>query len=561
VLSFARLEDTFPIVTPLNARHWQSAFEDLGILDQFLDVVNGIESGFPMHSSISIDSSRIFKNHNSAIQQPSIIEDMISSEVAAGRFVGPFSQSELENLIGPFIAHPLGLAPKSNGSWRLVEDLSYPRSGPIPSFNSLTDISDLPVDWGGFKEMVELVVTAPPGAQGATFDWKNAFRTCPISRQDLWTGVVSWREGGDSSKDLLFWVDGCAKYGNTRSPGIFNRVNKGFVVICITKGYGTIIFWVDDLTIRRIPINFHPPWHYSFDIDEVCEVARYLGIPFSTDKVTSFSHTTRYVGFSWSWNSKVVSLPSDKRLQVLAKVTAALPLEKISLKSLHSLSGSLSHVAMVVPEGRANLRGVWNLLSSMSQSCSSPHSQRSWTPSARRDLEWWGHLLATPDISMRLCTEVTPDDSFHVFSDASTSWGVGVVIGNEYDRFKLTEGWENWDGDPKDIGWLEFVGVELAIHFLIKKHRLRNRHILIHVDNQGVVGAWNARVSRNPAQNTVLARIIRMLLHVQCFISMEYVASAENPADAPSRGLSPEGLSRTHFPGFPTALRNILIRS
>jgi hypothetical protein len=530
-------------------------------LDQFLDVVNGIESGFPLNSSISIDSSRIFKNHNSAIEQPTVIEEMISSEVSARRFVGPFSQSELEDLIGPFIAHPLGLAPKSNGTWRLVEDLSYPRSGPIPSFNSLTDISDLPVDWGGFKEMVELVVTAIPGAQGATFDWKNAFRTCPIVRQALWTGIISWRKGGDPSEDLAFWVDGCAKYGNTRSPGIFNRVNKAFVVICASKGYGTIIFWVDDLMIRRIPTNFFAPWHYSFDIDAICEVARYLGIPFSTNKVTPFSSITRYVGFLWCWDTKIVSLPSEKRLQVLAKVMTARSLEKISLKSLHSLSGSLSHVAMVVPEGRVNLRGIWTFLSSMSTSCSSPHAQRPWTPSARRDLEWWSRLLENPDISMRLCTEVSPDDSFRVFSDASTSWGVGVVIGTEYDRFKLAEGWENWDGEARDIGWLEFVGVELAVYFLLAKHRLRNRHILVHVDNQGVVGAWNARVSRNPAQNTVLARIIRMLLRAQSFISLEYVTSAENPADAPSRGLSPDGLSRTHFPGFPTPLRHVLIRS
>jgi hypothetical protein len=388
---------------------------------------------------------------------------MISSEFAAGRFIGTFTQPELEALIGLFIAHPLGLAPKSDGTWRLVEDLSFPRDSPIQSFNALTDISDIPVDWGGFKEMAELVVTALLGAQGATFDWKNAFRTCPISCRDLWTGIISWRKDTNPSEDLKLIVDGCAKYGNTRSPGIFNRVNKAFVVICITKGYGIIIFWVDDLMICRIPINFYPPWHYSFDIDDICKVARYLGIPFSPNKVTPFSFTTCYVGFLWSWDTKVVSLPSDKRLEVCAKLTAAHALEKIPLKSLHSLLGSLSHVSMVVPEGRSNLHSIWNLLASMSLSSSSPHSQCAWTPSALRDLEWWIHFLNTPDISMRLCTEITPDDSFHVFSDTSTSWGIGVVIGSQFDRFKLAEGWQTWDGEAKDIGWLEFVSVELAV--------------------------------------------------------------------------------------------------
>jgi hypothetical protein len=73
-------------------------------------------------------------------------------------------------LIGPFLTHPLGVVPKGKGKWCLIEDLSFPHTSPFPSLNSTIDISDIPVDWGGFKEMVELVIKTPPGSQAATVD-------------------------------------------------------------------------------------------------------------------------------------------------------------------------------------------------------------------------------------------------------------------------------------------------------------------------------------------------------------------------------------------------------
>jgi hypothetical protein len=130
--SSARPEPPWIPVTPLKVDRWHSTLADLGLLDEFLDIIDGLENGFPLHSSLSIDTTRIYDNHKSALQHPEIIEGMIDTELTAGRFIGPFDKEELECLIGPFVTHPLGLAPKSDGTWRLVEDLSFPRSGPYP---------------------------------------------------------------------------------------------------------------------------------------------------------------------------------------------------------------------------------------------------------------------------------------------------------------------------------------------------------------------------------------------------------------------------------------------
>jgi hypothetical protein len=549
------------VVTPLRVERFRSALEEAGGLGEFLDVINGLTYGFPMNSSLIVTSTRISPNYGSATEHPEIINTMIAKELAAGRLRGPFSQLELEALVGPFLTHPLGVVPKPNGKWRLVEDMSFPHDDSFPSLNSTIDISDVPVDWGGFKEMAEIVVGAPPGAQSATVDWGNAFRLCPVASSDLHLGAYSWPSMENQTQIVEFYADLCWKFGNTRSTGVFGRVNKAFVFICRHKKWGIIIYWVDDLNFIRIPINFSPPWEYSFSLDDILNLADHLGVPLPRDKVREFSSTSRYFGLFWDLDAKSVELPEEKRISILEKLAHASSFPTISAKDLHSLAGSLSHASTVVPEGRVNLRGIWSMLAAMSKSGGSVFRCWNWSSSASRDIAWWSSFLSSPHITMKLCTEIVADDSFAVYTDASTSWGVGIVIGDEFDMFKLHENWRNWDDSPKDIGWAEFIAVELAVFFLLSSRRLRNRHVLIHVDNQGVVGAWNSRSSRNPAQNEVLGRILRLLLRAQCFLSMVYIPSGENPADLPSRGIAPPNLTRANWRGFPTRLRNVLNRA
>jgi hypothetical protein len=549
------------VVTPLRPDRFRSALEEAGGLGEFLDVIDGLTHGFPMNSSLIISSTRISPNYGSATEHPEIINNMITKELAAGRLRGPFSQLELEALIGPFITHPLGVVPKPNGKWRLVEDMSYPHDDSFPSLNSTIDISDVPVDWGGFKEMAELVVGASPGTQAATVDWGNAFRLCPVASSDLHFGVYSWPSLEHGVEVVKFYADLCWKFGNTRSTGVFERINKAFVFICRYKRLGSIIYWVDDLNFFRTPINFSPPWRYSFSLDNILDLAEYLGVPLPREKVKEFSTIPRYFGLLWDLDAKSVSLPEEKRISIVDKLTHASSNSSIRAKDLHSLAGSLSHASTVVPEGRVNLRGIWSMLTAMSKSGGSVFRSWKWSNAASRDLAWWSSFLSSPHITMRLCTETIPDDSFRVYTDASTSWGIGIVIGNEFDMFRLHVNWRNWEDSPKDIGWAEFVAVELAVFFLLSSYRLQNRHFLIHVDNQGVVGAWNSRSSRNPAQNEVLGRVLRMLLRAQCFLSMVYVPSDENPADMPSRGVSPANMLRASWSGFPPRLRSVLTRA
>jgi len=552
----ARPTPPWPLVSPLRLDRWIYHLDRFGIRSSHLPLLDGIEFGFSYHSSIQISETRIYPNHPSAINNPDAVDQAIATELAAGRYFGPFSPTDLENLIGPFICHPLGVVAKSNGKMRLVEDLSYPRNSSNPSLNSLTDISNLSLDWGGFAEAATLVITAKPGALGATIDWKDAFRNCAVRRDELWLGCICWK--GQT------YVDNSLKFGGSACPFGFELVAAAFVALCHCYDLGTLIHWVDDILSRLEPTNAKPPWSYPFTLDQICQLGADLGGSFPPEKVSPYSSVSKYFGFLWFWDLKKVGIPNDRRLKVLSDVLSILELGKASLDSLRSLSGKLSHLSCVLIMGRSKLRHIWDRLAAMTAKCRVTSITWALGEGQRNELLWWRNQLSSPDITLQLCTEKEPDDSLRLFSDASESWGICIVIGDEFDCFKLSDNWRESHNGRRDIGWAEFAAVEILVNAVLASKRpsaFHNRHFSINCDNQGVIGAWVKRSSRNHDQNEVLGRILFLMLKNQCFLSFKFVDSASNPADGPSRGLDAPGARRRSFRGFPRNLAGLVHRA
>jgi hypothetical protein len=84
-------------------------------------------------------------------------------------------------------------------------------------------------------------------------------------------------------------------------------------------------------------------------------------------------------------------------------------------------------------------------------------------------------------------------------------------------------------------------------------------------DNQGVVDSWKKGRSRNTPTNATFRRIHNVLASPPRRVFTKYVASADNPADGPSRGKFPPTmllLLQTHinFPRFLPIFPNFLER-
>ena len=63
---------------------------------------------------------------------------------------------------------------------------------------------------------------------------------------------------------------------------------------------------------------------------------------------------------------------------------------------------------------------------------------------------------------MKLCKHIDPD----IWVNASTTWGIRIVIGDHWAAWQLSVDWKKGE---KDIGWAEAIMLELAVLWIIQQ--------------------------------------------------------------------------------------------
>ncbi len=134
------------------------------------------------------------------------------------------------------------------------------------------------------------------------------------------------------------------------------------------------------------------------------------------------------------------------------------------------------------------------------------------------DLAWWKHKLSLDLLGIPIITPAEPLD-VSLMVNASTSWGLGLVLDRKWLAWELIQGWKS---DGRDIGWAEMVVIELGLRTLIAKG-LKDCHIVIRSDNQGVVGALLAGYSRNTQQNAILRCIVFLMKESGIWLSTVWI--------------------------------------
>lgn len=523
VRSNAPLSEVCRVITPLHWAVWETELVSAGCLSSFSTVPSGIRFGFRIGVTSPVSITYIPPNHKSASVTPSAVDSHVRTELLARRYSGPFSPATLESLIGPFRCSPLGVVPKPiPGEFRIIQDLSFPRDHhSITSVNSEIDSDDFPCEWGTFAECALLLLSAPPGSQASVNDVEKAFRIIPVHPLDQPHVVVMWRGS--------VYPDHCTAFGGASSPGIFGHVADAAIRIFKHHGAQDVIKWVDDFLFWRYPL----PDGSGFPYDEslIFSVADRLGLPWSKSKHTPFATHFLYNGFSWDIPAQSVQIPLAKKQKYLLRFGSWVPGATVCLVDVERLIGTLNHCCLAVPFGRSHLPSFYRLSSRLHRS-SSKFVRVPIPPAVLEDVAWWCDQLRLDFCGSTLYIPPRAPN-LRVFVDASTSWGIGLVVNGGWSAWYLQG---DWRSEGRDIGWAEMVAVELAVRFLAAQG-LRNTRVTIHSDNQGVIGALHSGFSRSTQQNRVLQRIVSLFVTTGIWVDTTYVRSAENLADAPSRGV------------------------
>jgi hypothetical protein len=357
-------------------------------------------------------------------------------------------------------------------------------------------------------------------------------------KEQAWDVAEDLRSAQDpnpttSERRQLVWKEGEASALALASDG------EAFGVEWKDLGVGPSLKWVDDHVFFRYPSLADMPFQsatifrYAYDLDDIRRFTLPLGVPWHKTKGTDFSPTVLYLGFVWDLPERSVALQESKRIRYAAKVEDLIGQicrgSRLSQKSVESINGMLSHVCFVVPHGRSYLPNLSRFICTFT----SKYHPRYAPASVKSDLLWWSSWLNSAHGPRSLKPRGRTQD-LDLWVDASTSWGIGLCVGQSWDawRLRLLPGWE---GQGRDIGWAEAVAIELVIRVL-EAMGLENASVLICSDNQGVIGSFARGRGRIFQVNHVIRRAETIGLATNVSHELTYVRSELNRADPLSRG-------------------------
>lgn len=510
-------------VCDLNLAKWVELVERYDIGEDSYEVIDGCEKGF--HQGIpdhTLGSRKWYTppNHESAVQAAEKIVNTIAKERRANRIFGPFTHEEVFGKIGFFRSSPMGSVINGDGSFRIINDLSFPHEDDeTPSVNSFVDKKKFETSWDDFKVIANFFQTHSGRYLVAIFDWEKAYRQIPIHPSQ-------WRFLLLMDLNNRLWLDTRIQFGGVAGCGVFGRpadlwrkiIEKHFRLAAAFR-------WVDDNLLVKDESN-------STSIQDVVNLSNEMGVASNVEKVYEFADEQRYIGFIWNVAERTVRLPEEKFKERSAQVDDFLGHNaSFNLREVEKFVGRLVHTTYIVP----NLTCYMTSLHRWKAEWKVASAKRKIPSDVREDLLEWQATLKVFK-SRRFIPDDVPIDVNWV-GDASMT-GIGVLVGSRWAEFRLVKGWNliTTSHGKRNIAWAETVAIRLGLLVLNQISDVGGKSFIVLTDNTTSQSAVEKRKSRDRAVNEEWKAVQKLLVELHCDIVAERVETGDNMADLLSRG-------------------------
>jgi hypothetical protein len=277
------------------------------------------------------------------------------------------------------------------------------------------------------------------------------------------------------------WEVLCGYVSPIRSPNclhIFNLFTEALHWVFDTLYKWNCSHYLDDFLFV-----FPPPTEISkvsAQFDKVLNEFRFSKAP---EKDLNGS-VVIHLSFEFESNLMQVRLPPNKEQRSLDSVLN-LTSSTVTLSTLESTVGLLSHCCQVVPLGRPFLRNTFSQICRNLPNRHHPHRIRL-NPASRQDLRWW--LRSWSSITMIKVSRIP----FDLAMDASGAKGIGGV----HRRIVFSERIPSRHSTKK-IDWKEMFAILHA--FLLWHEDWKGGLVRAACDNSSVVDAINKHSIQGPA--------------------------------------------------------------
>ena len=224
------------------------------------------------------------------------------------------------------------------------------------------------------------------------------------------------------------------------------------------------------------------------------------------------------------------------------------------LRDVERIHGSLCYISFIYRAGRSRLPSLSNFAASFH---GDKFTHRYPPRSLFTDLRWWKKELELTNFRRQLVPRGDPLD-LGIYVDASTSWGIGIIVAGKWLALQHKA---SWKVPGCDIGWLETIAVEL-IAYILEARGIRDASVTAHSDNQGTIGSMTKGRSPNSHINLSIQRTYSVLCPNFITFDFKYIPSELNPADSLSRGELGPPQDRMNLPfKLPPELEPIFIHA